>query len=55
MTTTRAKPSEVSLRRQLNSIKRAEFPWIYDVTKCAVQEAISDLGMASRAFKVIVR
>ena len=33
------KPSEVSLRRQLNRIKRAEFPWMFDVTKCAVQEA----------------
>jgi hypothetical protein len=45
--------AEVSLRRQLNSIKRAEFPWIYDATKCAMQEAIFDLGMAFRAFMVI--
>jgi putative transposase len=44
------KPSEVSLRRQLNRIKRAEFPWMFDVTKCAVQEAIIDLGTAFRAF-----
>jgi putative transposase len=44
------KPSEVSLRRQLNAIKRAQFPWMFDVTKCAVQEAIIDLGMAFRAF-----
>jgi putative transposase len=27
------KPSEVSLRRQLNAIKRVEFPWMFDVTK----------------------
>ena len=24
------KPSDVSLRRQLNAIKRAEFPWMYE-------------------------
>ena len=44
------KPSEVSLRRQLNTVKRAEYPWMFDVTKCAVQEAIIDLGAAFRAF-----
>jgi len=44
------KPSDVSLRRQLNAIKREQFPWMFDVTKCAAQEAIVDLGMAFRAF-----
>jgi putative transposase len=44
------KPSDVALRRQLNAIKRAQFPWMFDVTKCAVQEAIIDLGTAFRAF-----
>ena len=44
------KPSEVSLRRQLNAVKRENFPWMYDVTKCAVQEAIIDLGASFRAF-----
>jgi putative transposase len=44
------KPSDVSLRRQLNAIKREQFPWMFDVTKCAVQEAIIDLGAAFRAF-----
>lgn len=43
-------PTEASLRRQLNAIKREQFPWMFDVTKCAVQEAIIDLGMAFRAF-----
>jgi putative transposase len=47
---TGGKPSEFSLNRQLNGIKRAQFPWMYDVTKCAAQEAILDLGMAFRAF-----
>jgi putative transposase len=44
------KPSEVSLRKQLNAIKREQFPWMFDVTKAAVQEAIIDLGTAFRAF-----
>lgn len=44
------RPSEVSLRRRLNAIKREQFPWMYDVGKAAVQEAIIDLGTAFRAF-----
>ena len=44
------RPTEVSLRRQLNAIKREQFPWMYDVTKAAAQEAIVDLGSAFRAF-----
>jgi len=43
-------PSEVSLRRELNALKREHFPWMYDVSKCAVQEAIIDLGTAFRGF-----
>jgi len=37
-------PSQYSLRRELNSIKREQFPWMMDVTKCAPQEALIDLG-----------
>jgi putative transposase len=44
------KPTEVSLRKQLNALKRANFPWMYDVGKAAVQEAIIDLGSAFRGF-----
>jgi putative transposase len=40
------KPTQTALRRQLNSIKREQFPWMLDVTKCAAQEAIIDLGRA---------
>jgi putative transposase len=29
------KPSEVSLRRQLNALKREQYRWMFDVTKCA--------------------
>lgn len=40
------KPSEMALRKQLNAIKRTEFPWMLDVTKCAPQEALIALGVA---------
>jgi transposase len=40
------KPSEVSLRRQLNALKREQYRWMFDVTKCAAQEAVIDLGAA---------
>jgi len=43
-------PSDAALRRQLNSLKREQFPWMFDVTKCAVQEAIIDLGAGFRSF-----
>jgi len=44
------KPNEAALRRQLNAIKRAEFPWMLEVTKCAAQEAIRQLGTAFKNF-----
>ena len=44
------KPTEVPLRKQLNALKRENFPWMYDVGKAAVQEAIIDLGSAFRGF-----
>jgi putative transposase len=44
------KPTEGSLRKQLNALKRANFPWMYDVGKAAVQEAIIDLGSAFCGF-----
>ncbi len=43
-------PSETALRRQLNAIKRNEFPWMLDVTKNAPQMAIVQLGQAFRNF-----
>jgi len=44
------KPSEGALRRQLNSIKRSEFPWMLEVTKVAPQQAIKNLGSAFKRF-----
>ncbi len=40
------KPTEAALRRQLNAIKQEQFPWMLEVTKCAPQEAIINLGIA---------
>ena len=45
-----AKPSEGALRRQLNAIKREQFPWMLEVTKCAPQQAIMQLGEAFKNF-----
>ncbi len=46
------RPSQMALRRQLNAIKLEQFPWMTEVTKCAPQMAIVQLGVAfSRFFK----
>ncbi|MEN9502147.1 MAG: hypothetical protein RI964_1432 [Pseudomonadota bacterium] len=44
------KPSQFSLRKQLNAIKREQFPWMLDVTKNAPQMAIIQLGIAFKNF-----
>lgn len=44
------KPSQTALRRQLNAIKREQFPWMLEVTKCAPQMAIIQLGEAFKNF-----
>ena len=44
------KPSQEALRRQLNSIKRKQFPWMLTVTKNAPQMAIIQLGQAFKNF-----
>lgn len=44
------RPSESSLRRQLNAIKREQFPWMLEVTKSAPQMAIIQLGEAFKRF-----
>lgn len=40
------RPSEIALRKQLNAVKREQFPWMLDVTKFAPEEAIRALGVA---------
>ncbi len=43
-------PSQLSLRRQLNAVKRDQFPWMLEVTKNAPQMAIIQLGQAFENF-----
>jgi putative transposase len=45
-------PSQLRLGRQLNAIKRDQFPWMLEVTKCAPQMAIIQLGEAFKNFFV---
>jgi len=44
------KPSEAALRRQLNSIKRQQFPWMRLVPKSVPQQAIKNCGAAFQRF-----
>jgi len=43
-------PHEASLRKQYNALKPVEFPWAMEVTKCAPQQAIKNLGAAFQNF-----
>lgn len=40
------KPSALALKKRWNAVRRAEFPWSLDVTKCAGSQAIMNLGTA---------
>jgi len=44
------KPSEAALRRQLNAIKREQFPWMGLVPKSVAQQAIKNCGAAFQRF-----
>lgn len=44
------KPSQAALRRQLNRIKRTQFPWMLEVSKNAPQMALIHLGQAFQHF-----
>ena len=45
-----ATTSEAELRRALNALKREHYPWMLEVTKCAPQMAIKNLGKAFENF-----
>jgi len=44
------KPTQEALRKQLNAMKRDQFPWMLEVTKNAPQMAIIHLGQAFKNF-----
>lgn len=47
---TQPKPSQGTLRKELNAVKRELFPWMLEVTKNAPQMAIIQLGEAFKNF-----
>jgi len=40
----------IELHKQLTALKRTEFTWMYEVSKCAPQEALRDLDRAYKNF-----
>lgn len=48
------KPNEYELRKQFNAIKKDQYPFVKEITKCAVQQGIKYLGTAfTRFFKKV--
>src|SRR6201993_5173674 len=48
--TTGKRPNAIALHKELNALKSTEFPWMYEVSKCAPQEALRDLDKAYKNF-----
>jgi putative transposase len=44
------KPTALAVKKAFNAIKPIEFPWVFDVTKCAPEQAFADLGTAFKRF-----
>src|SRR2546421_12743043 len=44
------KPNALALKKQFNAIRREQFPWSYEVTKCAVEGAFMDVASAFKNF-----
>src|SRR5260370_21867320 len=40
----------IALHKELNALKKTDFPWMYEVSKCAPQEALRDLDTAYKNF-----
>lgn len=48
--TTGKRPTAIDLHKELNALKKTDYPWMYDVSKCAPQEALRDLEKAYKQF-----
>src|SRR6185369_15803503 len=48
--TTGKTPSAIDLHREMNALKQTEAPWMYEVSKCAPQEALRNLDTAFTHF-----
>jgi putative transposase len=46
----RKTPTAISLHKELNAKKKTDFPWMYNVSKCAPQEALRNLEKAFKDF-----
>jgi transposase len=44
------RPTAIELHRELNALKKTEVPWMYEVSKCAPQEALWNLDTAFAHF-----
>jgi putative transposase len=44
------KPNATALKKQFNAIRREQFPWTYETTKCAIEGAFMDLAAAFKNF-----
>jgi putative transposase len=44
------KPTARIIRTAFNAIKPVDFPWVFNVTKCAAEQAFIDLGTAFKRF-----
>jgi putative transposase len=43
-------PNALALKRQFNALRKVQFPWTYEVTKCVVEGAFDDLSKAFTNF-----
>src|SRR6266702_720790 len=43
-------PYATDLHREINALKKTEIPWMYEVSKCAAQEALRDLDNGFKHF-----
>ncbi len=46
----RKTPTAISLHKELNALKKTDFPWMYEVSKCSPQEALRNLEKAFKNF-----
>jgi len=44
------KPSALHLRTQFHALRKAQLPWTYEVTKCAIEGAFMDVAAAFKNF-----
>jgi putative transposase len=44
------KPNAFEIKKAFNAIKPIDFPWVFNVTKCATEQAFTNLGSAFKRF-----